>query len=142
MSAPPDATTADGDGSSRQQQPGSRRRPHAFSNGVSAKHLLMLVVFMAVRNSGGIMSALAASTGGGSEAGHDGPAHRSGEEATEEGHAHEGYQVFHVEFERVQLPFIISLWIFVSSLAKIGECVKCVSRDSEHALISHASKCV
>ena len=44
---------------------------------------------------------------------------------TEGGHSgghggHEGYQVFHVEFERVQLPFIISLWIFVSSLAKIG----------------------
>lgn len=32
------------------------------------------------------------------------------------------FQVFHVEFERVQLPFIISLWIFVSSLAKIGGC--------------------
>ena len=29
--------------------------------------------------------------------------------------------MFHVEFERVQLPFIISLWIFVSSLAKIGK---------------------
>ena len=29
--------------------------------------------------------------------------------------------MFHVEFERVQLPFIISFWIFVSSLAKIGK---------------------
>ena len=48
--------------------------------------------------------------GGGGEGGHGG------------GHGgHEGYQVFHVEFERVQLPFIISLWIFVSSLAKIGK---------------------
>jgi hypothetical protein len=36
------------------------------------------------------------------------------------GHGHHGYEVFHVDFERVQLPFIISLWIFVSSLAKIG----------------------
>jgi len=41
----------------------------------------------------------------------------------EEGHGHgegHGYQVFHVEFSRVEVPFIIALWIFVSSLAKIG----------------------
>lgn len=31
------------------------------------------------------------------------------------------YEVFHVEFARVELPFIIALWIFVSSLAKIGK---------------------
>ena len=31
------------------------------------------------------------------------------------------YHVFHVEFERVEIPFIIALWIFVSSLAKIGK---------------------
>ena len=40
------------------------------------------------------------------------------------GHGHGGkpeYTVFHVEFERVEIPFIIALWIFVSSLAKIGE---------------------
>ena len=40
-------------------------------------------------------------------------------------HGHHGdsheYHVFHVEFERVEIPFIIALWIFVSSLAKIGE---------------------
>ena len=41
------------------------------------------------------------------------------ESHAEDGHAH-GYQVFHMEFERVELPFIIALWIFVSSLAKIG----------------------
>jgi len=39
-------------------------------------------------------------------------------------HDHHGgrpsYHVFHVEFERVEIPFIIALWIFVSSLAKIG----------------------
>lgn len=37
-------------------------------------------------------------------------------------HHHErpSYHVFHVEFERVEIPFIIALWIFVSSLAKIG----------------------
>ena len=40
------------------------------------------------------------------------------------GHGHGDtpeYHVFHVEFERVEIPFIIALWIFVSSLAKIGE---------------------
>jgi len=40
-------------------------------------------------------------------------------------HDHHGgrpsYHVFHVEFERVEIPFIIALWIFVSSLAKIGK---------------------
>ncbi len=30
------------------------------------------------------------------------------------------YEVFHIEFDRVEIPFIIALWIFVSSLAKIG----------------------
>ena len=37
------------------------------------------------------------------------------------GHGEHGYQVFHMEFDRVELPFIIALWIFVSSLAKIGK---------------------
>ena len=45
--------------------------------------------------------------------GHYKPAH--------EGHAKHEYEVFHVDFERVEIPFIIALWIFVSSLAKIGE---------------------
>ena len=38
------------------------------------------------------------------------------------------YHVFHVEFERVEIPFIIALWIFVSSLAKIGEYSLCTLR--------------
>ena len=45
--------------------------------------------------------------------GHYKPAH--------EGHSKHEYEVFHVDFERVEIPFIIALWIFVSSLAKIGE---------------------
>lgn len=36
------------------------------------------------------------------------------------GHGHGGFQVFHVDFGHVEVPFIIALWIFVSSLAKIG----------------------
>lgn len=31
------------------------------------------------------------------------------------------YQVFHVEFHRVETPFIIGIWIFFASIAKIGE---------------------
>lgn len=37
-----------------------------------------------------------------------------------EHHEKHEYEVFHVDFERVEIPFIIALWIFVSSLAKIG----------------------
>ena len=50
--------------------------------------------------------------------GHDAVAHAEGGHDEHEIHH---YHVFHVEFERVQLPFIIMLWIFVSSLAKIGK---------------------
>ena len=36
------------------------------------------------------------------------------------GHGH-GYQVFHEDFARVSVPFIIGVWIVVSSVAKIGK---------------------
>lgn len=36
------------------------------------------------------------------------------------GGGHHGYQVFHVEFSRVSIPFTIMLWIFISSIAKIA----------------------
>ena len=49
---------------------------------------------------------------------HQGQDHGEGDHGDEHGH---GYQVFHVEFSRVEVPFIIALWIFVSSLAKIGK---------------------
>lgn len=85
-----------------------------FSNGVKPMHAVVLLAVFLIKN---VLTAAAASGGGhGDEHGHP--------EAHSEAHGagdHHGYQVFHVEFERVQLPFIISLWIFVSSLAKIGE---------------------
>ena len=46
---------------------------------------------------------------------------KKGEEHHEEGHEHAQFSVFHVNFEHVEVPFIISLWIFVSSLAKVGK---------------------
>jgi len=50
--------------------------------------------------------------------GHDANPHGEGEG----GHGHEvhGYEVFHVEFDRVEIPFIAGIWIFISSIAKIG----------------------
>ena len=38
----------------------------------------------------------------------------------EGGHEDAHFSVFHVNFEHVEVPFIIALWIFVSSLAKVG----------------------
>lgn len=37
------------------------------------------------------------------------------------GHGHHGYQVFHEDFARVQVPFIIALWILISAVLKIGK---------------------
>ena len=39
----------------------------------------------------------------------------------EHGHGHHGYTVFHEDFKKVQLPFIISLWIVLASIFKIGK---------------------
>lgn len=33
---------------------------------------------------------------------------------------HERYQVFHFDFEGVQAAYVVSLWIFIASIAKIG----------------------
>lgn len=33
----------------------------------------------------------------------------------------EGFSIFHVDFERVEIPFIIGVWILSASIAKIGE---------------------
>ena len=32
-----------------------------------------------------------------------------------------GYQVFHFDFEEVKLPWIISFWLLLASLSKIGK---------------------
>lgn len=37
------------------------------------------------------------------------------------GEEHHGIHIFVEEFSRVEIPFIIALWIFCASLAKIGE---------------------
>lgn len=109
------------------------RRP--FTNGVKPIHAVLLVVFLLIRYTyGGIdlrarrsaneeLQDLAINT---PKINNHGPElHASGDlhddEEHGDGHGH-GYQVFHVEFKRVELPFIIALWIFVSSLAKIGTC--------------------
>lgn len=67
------------------------------------------------------MSSPSVSTGDhlGEAGGHHGVA---GEHGTAGGHggAHEGIHVFTADFARVEIPFIISLWIFCASLAKIG----------------------
>ena len=84
-----------------------RRRP--FSNGLKPLHAAIFLVCVFIRRS------YSAPSGGGHDDHGDGHGDGHG------GHGEHGYQVFHVEFERVQLPFIISLWIFVSSLAKIGK---------------------
>ena len=108
--------------------PSASPSPGAFKNGIRPAHSVILMVFLMIRYAG---MAWASGSGGGGDGQHGG----GGEGAEAEGHGggggeghgaggghgHEGYQVFHVEFERVQLPFIISLWIFVSSLAKIGK---------------------
>lgn len=52
----------------------------------------------------------------------DGGVHPPADHGTAGGHGggHEGIHVFTAEFARVEIPFIISLWIFCASLAKIG----------------------
>ena len=34
---------------------------------------------------------------------------------------HERYQVFHFNFDGVQAAYVVSLWIFIASIAKIGK---------------------
>lgn len=41
-------------------------------------------------------------------------------DSQESGHGG-GFEVFHMDFGRVQIPFIIGVWILSASIAKIGE---------------------
>ena len=40
----------------------------------------------------------------------------------EERGEHGGFQVFHVEWERVEVPYAIGLWIILTALVKVGKC--------------------
>ena len=102
----------------REKPRGPKPRPGgAFSNGIKPGHVILMVLFLLLRNG---LTFGSVESGGASDGS---AAHREGEEGG--GHEgeeeHHGYQVFHVDFDYVQVPFIISLWIFVSSLAKVGK---------------------
>lgn len=56
--------------------------------------------------------------------------------ATVGGHS-VGFSVFHMDFPRVQLPFIIGVWILSASIAKIGKlsATECVSVNKVWVLV-------
>jgi hypothetical protein len=112
----------------------------AFQNGVKPIHMVILIGFLLIKFCyGGIdirqrreaseenqLHDLAISggqkdTSGVHNGGHAEPELHDDHADEEHGGHGTAYKVFHVEFERVELPFIIALWIFVSSLAKIGK---------------------
>ena len=88
-------------------------------------HLIIFIVFIIIRNSFATESeqsshGTADHTKFDSHNGHSGEDKNDGDH--EGGHfSHAHFSVFHVNFEHVEVPFIIGLWIFVSALAKVGE---------------------
>ena len=36
-------------------------------------------------------------------------------------HSAEGFQIFHVEWERVEVPFLVGIWILATTVSKLGE---------------------
>ena len=90
-------------------------------------HLILFIVFVIVRKS--FASENESTPHGASDhSNFDSHGHHAGGEGNKQGHGHhEGgheeahFSVFHVNFEHVEVPFIIALWIFVSSLAKVGK---------------------
>ena len=55
---------------------------------------------------------------------------------SDEGGSEEGYQVFHVDFPHVETPFIIALWILVSSLAKVGKKILRITWSTQKCFLS------
>jgi hypothetical protein len=49
---------------------------------------------------------------------HSDPDHTEGEKG---GHSEHGIRIVKIDFENVETPFIIAMWIFCASLAKIGK---------------------
>ena len=49
------------------------------------------------------------------------------EHVEESTHSDHGIQITRVDFENVETPFIIALWIFCASLAKIGKFIKIIN---------------
>ena len=91
------------------RQPSSRRAALWRRPG----HVIaVLVIFIALRTGGGLASDAHGSAGGQG----DGPDLLKSDEKEAV-----GLRVFQVNFHHVEIPFIIGLWIFVSSLAKVGE---------------------
>lgn len=99
----------------------------AFSMGPRPGHLILLVVFVLLRQSFASPSSDSHSTpdsksshgNGGGDAGAHGGGHGDGHGESDP--ATTGFVVFVNNFHHVEIPFIIMLWIFVSSLAKVGK---------------------
>lgn len=49
------------------------------------------------------------------------------------------YQVFHVEFHRVETPIVIGIWIFFASIAKIGKLLYKFNHLQIYILNNHSS---
>ncbi|XP_071749910.1 sodium/hydrogen exchanger 3 isoform X2 [Lepeophtheirus salmonis] len=90
--------------------------------GLRPIHLLFFVLFICVRSSsstkspiGSVMDQIVTQSPGSANT-----VDKQVEDLGGHGTEHKSYEIFHMDFARVQIPFIIALWIFVSSLAKIG----------------------
>ena len=99
--------------------PQTERSKRKFGPG----HLILFIVFIIVRKSFASESDQSShdNSGGGQYGAQTDSsnlhAHNGGHEEHKDAH----FSVFHVNFEHVEVPFIIALWIFVSSLAKVGK---------------------
>ena len=91
-------------------------------------HIILFIVFIIVRKS--FANESESHSGSSEHSSFDSHNHHSGEGSKQGDGHHDGghheahFSVFHVNFEHVEVPFIIALWIFVSSLAKVGKSKK------------------